>query len=539
MHRGARLAARAAPALAVAAVALLLQPAADNGGDQAFLAPPRQADASFLTQVGPFYSLDKTISAGGCAFGTFVVEETEPDEIPDAGIVVRFLVAGEAAQFVTPVPASVTITASQSKVFSRIHMAVPADAAPGEYEGTATAAPEVPGASQTVQLRKAFTVTVTSDPISQRQMCDQLPPQPSQAGENPPPAQAPEQPIQPVGRVSDEPQEQAPAAPEPEDPEAAARRAAVEREVALQADPAAPADPAPAAPADPAPAAPADPAPAAPADPAPADPAPAAPADPAPAAPADPAPAAPADPAPADPAPPVAEEPPAPAPAPPAPEPQAPAPEPEPTPEPPAPVPEPPAPAPEPEPQAPAPEPEPTPEPPAPVPEPEPPAGDPECGPGTELRDGTCVATESGGGCLIATAAYGTELAPQVQQLREIRDGPLLRTGAGSAFMSAFSSVYYSFSPAVADAERQSPELRGAVRALVAPMVLVAHAAMSPLADWQEGGEGAALLLGMLALSAILGMYVAAPACAAWLATSRIRAARRGRRAGAAAPRVN
>ncbi len=532
MHRGARLAARAAPALAVAAVALLLQPAADNGGDQAFLAPPRQADASFLTQVGPFYSLDKTISAGGCAFGTFVVEETEPDAIPDAGIVVRFLVAGEAAQFVTPVPASVTITASQSKVFSRIHMAVPADAAPGEYEGTATAAPEVPGASQTVQLRKAFTVTVTSDPISQRQMCDQLPPQPSQAGENPPPAQAPEQPIQPVGRVSDEPTEPTPAAPEPEDPEAAARRAAVEREAGLQVERATqPAEQAP-PPAEPEQAPP----PAEPEQaPPPAEPEQAPPPEPSAPAPV-PEPSAPAPvPEPSAPAP--VPEPSAPAPVPepsaPVPEPSAPAPVPEPSA--PAPVPEPP----EPEPQAPAPEPEPTPEPPAPVPEPEPPAGDPECGPGTELRDGTCVATESGGGCLIATAAYGTELAPQVQQLREIRDGPLLRTGAGSAFMSAFSSVYYSFSPAVADAERQSPELRGAVRALVAPMVLVAHAAMSPLADWQEGGEGAALLLGMLALSAILGMYVAAPACAAWLATSRIRAARRGRRAGAAAPRVN
>ena len=36
--------------------------------------------------------------------------------------------------------------------------------------------------------------------------------------------------------------------------------------------------------------------------------------------------------------------------------------------------------------------------------------------------------TEEGGGCLIATATYGTELAPQVQQLRELRDNQLLNT---------------------------------------------------------------------------------------------------------------
>ena len=29
--------------------------------------------------------------------------------------------------------------------------------------------------------------------------------------------------------------------------------------------------------------------------------------------------------------------------------------------------------------------------------------------------------TEEGGGCLIATATYGSEMSPQVQQLRELR----------------------------------------------------------------------------------------------------------------------
>jgi len=41
-------------------------------------------------------------------------------------------------------------------------------------------------------------------------------------------------------------------------------------------------------------------------------------------------------------------------------------------------------------------------------------------------------------GCLIATAALGTELAPQVQMLREIRDNVLFKTNSGTAFMTGF-----------------------------------------------------------------------------------------------------
>ena len=64
---------------------------------------------------------------------------------------------------------------------------------------------------------------------------------------------------------------------------------------------------------------------------------------------------------------------------------------------------------------------------------------------------------EEGGGCLIATAAYGSEMAPQVQLLREIRDNQLMNTESGSAFMGAFNEAYYSFSPYIADMERENP----------------------------------------------------------------------------------
>ncbi|MGQ0377340.1 MAG: CFI-box-CTERM domain-containing protein, partial [Nitrososphaerota archaeon] len=57
------------------------------------------------------------------------------------------------------------------------------------------------------------------------------------------------------------------------------------------------------------------------------------------------------------------------------------------------------------------------------------------------------------GGCLIVTATFGSELAPQVQFLREIRDNTVLSTASGTSFMTAFNSFYYSFSPAVSDLE--------------------------------------------------------------------------------------
>ena len=45
-----------------------------------------------------------------------------------------------------------------------------------------------------------------------------------------------------------------------------------------------------------------------------------------------------------------------------------------------------------------------------------------------------------GGGCLIATAAFGSEMAPQVQLLRELRDNTVLQTESGSAFHDWFST---------------------------------------------------------------------------------------------------
>ena len=98
----------------------------------------------------------------------------------------------------------------------------------------------------------------------------------------------------------------------------------------------------------------------------------------------------------------------------------------------------------------------------------------PTCGQGTESVNGVCQAIkteEKGGGCLIATATYGTELAPQVQLLREIRDNSLLQTESGTVFMKTFNDFYYTFSPTIADYERENPYFKEAVKIAITPMI--------------------------------------------------------------------
>jgi len=114
--------------------------------------------------------------------------------------------------------------------------------------------------------------------------------------------------------------------------------------------------------------------------------------------------------------------------------------------------------------------------------------------------------TEEGGGCLIATAAYGSEMAPQVQQLREIRDNQLMNTESGSAFMSGFNELYYTFSPTIADMERENPMFKEAVKLAITPMI-------SSLAIMENAdSESEVLGLGLSVIALNLGMYIAAPA---------------------------
>jgi hypothetical protein len=77
------------------------------------------------------------------------------------------------------------------------------------------------------------------------------------------------------------------------------------------------------------------------------------------------------------------------------------------------------------------------------------------------------------GGCFIATAAYGTPTAEQIDVLREFRDTVLLESITGSRFVA----LYYQFSPPVADFIAGNELLRTLVREfLIDPIVFVVQA---------------------------------------------------------------
>ena len=114
---------------------------------------------------------------------------------------------------------------------------------------------------------------------------------------------------------------------------------------------------------------------------------------------------------------------------------------------------------------------------------------------------------DEGGGCLIATATYGTELAHNVQLLREIRDSTLLSTTSGTTFMSGFNQLYYMFSPTIADWERESPAFREAVKLFIIPMI----SSLSIMTLAEPGSEESILGLGISVIALNLGMYIATP----------------------------
>jgi hypothetical protein len=76
--------------------------------------------------------------------------------------------------------------------------------------------------------------------------------------------------------------------------------------------------------------------------------------------------------------------------------------------------------------------------------------------------------------CFVATAAYGSALAPRVAVLRRFRDRHLMTNALGRAFVRA----YYALGPYAADVIRDEPALRAATRTALRPLIA--------LADWLD-----------------------------------------------------
>jgi peptide/nickel transport system substrate-binding protein len=113
--------------------------------------------------------------------------------------------------------------------------------------------------------------------------------------------------------------------------------------------------------------------------------------------------------------------------------------------------------------------------------------------------------------CLIATAAFGSELAPEVQILREFRDQQILQTFAGSNFMTLFNSWYYSFSPNVARYEISHVVARNVIRASLYPLVGILYLASATYSALEFQPEIAVLASGIVASYLIGLVYFALP----------------------------
>ena len=97
-------------------------------------------------------------------------------------------------------------------------------------------------------------------------------------------------------------------------------------------------------------------------------------------------------------------------------------------------------------------------------------------------------------------------MATEVQQLRELRDNQLLNTESGTAFMAMFNDVYYTFSPIIADYERENPLFKEAVKIAITPMI-------STLSLMENANsESEVLGLGLSVIMLNVGMYLGVPA---------------------------
>ena len=115
--------------------------------------------------------------------------------------------------------------------------------------------------------------------------------------------------------------------------------------------------------------------------------------------------------------------------------------------------------------------------------------------------------TPDGGGCLIATATFGSEMAPQVQLLREIRDSKIMQTQSGSVFMNGFNQFYYSFSPTVSDYERENIIFKEYVKLVLTPLLT----SLSILQYVDIDSESEMLGYGISLILLNIGLYFIAP----------------------------
>jgi len=112
--------------------------------------------------------------------------------------------------------------------------------------------------------------------------------------------------------------------------------------------------------------------------------------------------------------------------------------------------------------------------------------------------------------CIIASAAYGSELAEPVQSLREFRDHKVQSTFAGAEFMKVFNSFYYSFSPKVASIVASSQFVAAPVRLLLYPLIHILQTSSTIFGALTSAPDVGVIVAGVFS-SALLGIVYITP----------------------------
>jgi len=121
-------------------------------------------------------------------------------------------------------------------------------------------------------------------------------------------------------------------------------------------------------------------------------------------------------------------------------------------------------------------------------------------------------------GCVIVTAAYGSELAPEVVYMRYVRDRLIGSTPTGRTLVKAFNAFYYTWSPTLAGWIAGSASLRAIFHILLLPLVGIIHitALAFTATTSMVGNTDAASIIAFLAAAVMtLSTYVGLPVAAA------------------------
>jgi len=115
---------------------------------------------------------------------------------------------------------------------------------------------------------------------------------------------------------------------------------------------------------------------------------------------------------------------------------------------------------------------------------------------------------------VIATAAYGSAMAPDVVYMRHVRDNLIGSTPTGRVLVDAFSAFYYSWSPPLAERIAGSGLLRAVFRVLLLPLVGIVHVTaltFTGMASMTGSFDAASVAAFVTAATMTLAVYVGLP----------------------------